>query len=555
MGHSNLNPNYHRHNPGSINGVGNNNMNINNNGNVMGMNVGNGYNINGMVYSTFKGGNPAHSRTASASSVSMPYSSNYSKSSANYYSSNNFTPRPVKRYRIQPPEDKIIHKTRPLGYFGYSLQHKDQPEDIFNEKTINTGYVNIPIIDIKSETVSSAKNDMIDKLRNPKYLSLLGSFAEEIMVEKQKQSHNKSLVSVIKSDNNDNDEINTRMNIANVKQAVSIIISQNLSLFDSVRLIADLKHAWKNKPFTEWSQGVMEELIKFPNFALLQQQIQNNINSNNSDSNQKANLVNEHQMIKKWNFCVTLTRYLYIEGLIEPRILLKGLLNIFDSSNFQQCVLFLPILKEYLNDFSRSRALMTNLLDTCIKKLNSIKEEYLSKKICEYHYINLISLVKQILIATPDIMIKPSTWQSLERVINNKYINYYPNNMNSSIKEAYENLFQTYRQMITKRNSLFNNYSFDTSLIDKDETENNYDQPISYFENCSDFSELCRLLNLKMSYNNDKEKNGKIIFDEPASLEKRIISLCNWGVKFPSHGIYIVSILIKKMIDDSDDPD
>lgn len=116
MSHSNLNPNYHRHNPGSINGVGNN-MNMNNANNVMGMNVGNGYNVNGMGYSNFKGGNPTHSRTASASSVSMPYSSGYSKSSANYYSSNNFTPRPVKRYRIQPPEDKIIHKTRPLGLY------------------------------------------------------------------------------------------------------------------------------------------------------------------------------------------------------------------------------------------------------------------------------------------------------------------------------------------------------------------------------------------------------------------------------------------------------
>jgi len=32
----------------------------------------------------------------------------------------------------------------------------------------------------------SARNDMIDKLKNPKYLSLLGSFAEEIIVEKNR---------------------------------------------------------------------------------------------------------------------------------------------------------------------------------------------------------------------------------------------------------------------------------------------------------------------------------------------------------------------------------
>jgi len=79
----------------------------------------------------------------------------------------------------------------------------------------------------------------------------------------------------------------------------------------------------------------MEELIKFPNFQLLQQQNQNN-NTNNSDSNQKNYNVSEQQMLKKWNYCITLMRYLYIEGLIEPRILLKFLLNIFDSSNFQQ---------------------------------------------------------------------------------------------------------------------------------------------------------------------------------------------------------------------------
>jgi len=101
MGHSNLNPNYHRHN--SVNGVGNNGNNI----------MGNGYNVNGMGYSNFKGGNPSHSRTASASSVSMPYSSSYSKSSNSY----NHAPRPVKRYRIKPPEDKLIHKNRPLGLF------------------------------------------------------------------------------------------------------------------------------------------------------------------------------------------------------------------------------------------------------------------------------------------------------------------------------------------------------------------------------------------------------------------------------------------------------
>ena len=38
----------------------------------------------------------------------------------------------------------------------------------------------------------------------------------------------------------------------------------------------------------------------------------------------------------------------------------------------KKCVLFLPILKEYMNDFSRSRALMTTLLDTCLKKLNNV---------------------------------------------------------------------------------------------------------------------------------------------------------------------------------------
>jgi len=32
------------------------------------------------------------------------------------------------------------------------------------------------------------------------------------------------------------------MQFANIKQAVSLIILQNLSLFDSIRLIADLKH-------------------------------------------------------------------------------------------------------------------------------------------------------------------------------------------------------------------------------------------------------------------------------------------------------------------------
>jgi len=85
----------------------------------------------------------------------------------------------------------------------------------------------------------------------------------------------------------------------------------------------------------------MEELIKFPNITSLQQQIQNSNNSNNSDSSQKNNSINEQQMIKKWNFCVKLTRYLFIEGLIEPRILLKGLLNIFDSSNFQQVYIIL----------------------------------------------------------------------------------------------------------------------------------------------------------------------------------------------------------------------
>jgi len=555
MGHSNLNPNYHRHNSNSINGVGNNNINMNNGNNVMGMNIGNGYNVNGMVYPNFKSGNSSHSRTASTSSVSMAYTPGYSKSSnSNYYSQNNYSPRPIKRYRIQPNEEMLIHKSRPLGYFGYSLQHKDQPEDVINEKTINSGYFNVPIIDIKSETMS-ARNDMIDKLKNPKYLSLLGSFAEEIIVEKNRQSHNKSTVSIIKSDNNESEEfMNSRVNIGNTKQIIRNIISQNISLFDSMRIIADLKHAWKNKPFTEWSQVIMEELIKFPNITSLQQQIQNSNNSNNSDSSQKNNSINEQQMIKKWNFCVKLTRYLFIEGLIEPRILLKGLLNIFDSSNFQQCVLFLPILKEYLNDFSRSRALMTSLLDTCIKKLSSIKEEYLSKRICEYHYINLISLVKEILIATPDVMIKPNTWQSLEKVLNNKYINYYPNYMNPLIKAAYENLFQTYRQMITKRNSLFNNYSFDTTLMDKDETEDN-DEQLNYFENCTNFSELCKLLNLKMYYSNKKESNGKIIFNEPLSLEEKIISLCNWGIKFPTHGIYMTSILIKKLVEDSDDPD
>jgi len=52
-----------------------------------------------------------------------------------------------------------------------------------------------------------------------------------------------------------------------------------------------------------------------------------------------------------------------------------------------------------------------------------------------------------------------------------------------------------------------------------------------------------------MYYSNKKESNGKIIFNEPLSLEEKIISLCNWGIKFPTHGIYMTSILIKKLVE------
>jgi len=36
--------------------------------------------------------------------------------------------------------------------------------------------------------------------------------------------------------------MNSRVNIGNTKQIIRNIISQNISLFDSMRIIADLKH-------------------------------------------------------------------------------------------------------------------------------------------------------------------------------------------------------------------------------------------------------------------------------------------------------------------------
>jgi len=46
--------------------------------------------------------------------------------------------------------------------------------------------INFKFVIIHQHETLSVRNDMIDKLKNNKYLSLLGSFAEEIIVEKQK---------------------------------------------------------------------------------------------------------------------------------------------------------------------------------------------------------------------------------------------------------------------------------------------------------------------------------------------------------------------------------
>jgi len=68
-------------------------------------------------------------------------------------------------------------------------------------------------------------------------------------------------------------------------------------------------------------------------------------------------------------------------------------------------------------------------------------------------------------------------------------------------------------------------------------------------DNCTGFLELCKLINLKMSYDNDKDNNEKIIYDEKISFEKRIYILCRWAIKFHTNGKYIVTVLIKKMIE------
>jgi len=52
-----------------------------------------------------------------------------------------------------------------------------------------------------------------------------------------------------------------------------------------------------------------------------------------------------------------------------------------------------------------------------------------------------------------------------------------------------------------------------------------------------------------MSYDNDKDNNEKIIYDEKISFEKRIYILCRWAIKFHTNGKYIVTVLIKKMIE------
>ncbi|TPX30202.1 hypothetical protein SmJEL517_g06180 [Synchytrium microbalum] len=119
----------------------------------------------------------------------------------------------------------------------------------------------------------------------------------------------------------------------------------------------------------------------------------------------------------KWNYVLGLIRYQYAEGLIDQRGFLRWSLDSFKLANFDQTFFVLQIVTSFITEIVRSRALTRYLMESCISKLQRYAAHLDASELIRQQQYQLSQLLQYIFMVAPDLAVAPRTWTQYKDLI------------------------------------------------------------------------------------------------------------------------------------------
>ncbi|KAJ3091853.1 RNA polymerase II mediator complex subunit [Quaeritorhiza haematococci] len=164
------------------------------------------------------------------------------------------------------------------------------------------------------------------------------------------------------------------------------------------------------------------------------------------------------------DFSVRLSKWQYVEGLLDQRHFLKWSLDQLKSANFDQTNLMLSIASSFMDEYSRSRALMRYLIDTALSKVRKLHPARNMSEIVRQQYTDLIHLLQYAIISAPDTAVAPKFWSLCQDVINEVFDTPPPKSMPSEVCKSVEKVLKVLRDVIQHRNEMLLNPKSDRKL-------------------------------------------------------------------------------------------
>jgi hypothetical protein len=106
----------------------------------------------------------------------------------------------------------------------------------------------------------------------------------------------------------------------------------------------------------------------------------------------------------------------YDEGLIDQRVCLSKILDLFKSGSHEQTCFTLALTTIFIREFARSRALMNRFILTCLSKLELITSHQDLSPVVESQHQCLVSLVRYAFISSPDSFVSPKLWPKFQKL-------------------------------------------------------------------------------------------------------------------------------------------
>ncbi|RKO89590.1 hypothetical protein BDK51DRAFT_46789 [Blyttiomyces helicus] len=162
---------------------------------------------------------------------------------------------------------------------------------------------------------------------------------------------------------------------------------------------------------------------------------------------------------------IQLSKLLYAEGLLDQRHFLKWSLDQLTNANFEQTTVVLPIVSAFMEEYSRSRALMRYLIDACLLKIKrgqntfrltlttaKLKQYRSASDSAEYQYMNLVYLVQYAIVSASDVAVAPKLWTASADIVREVMATPPPASMPQEVRSIVERALETLGTSVRVRN-------------------------------------------------------------------------------------------------------